>query len=192
MLGHFGDKMRLNRREFGFVGMTILFTGLLAGTSTLLRGQSALPRPDKDTVLKASDIKPKLFPESVFFRGQTAPAQMRNTGGIHFSDDLYMLAGLVDNSGYSTGIRQKYQAYLISEVTLQFGAQTLKPGAYGAGFIEGGKFVVLDLAANEIFQATSQKDTEIKRPVPLQVMAAEAGKYRLYAGRDFVEFSRAK
>jgi hypothetical protein len=192
MPGHFGDKMRLNRREFGFVGMTILFTGLLAGTSTLLRGQSALPRPDKDTVLKASDIKPKLFPESVFFRGQTAPAQMRNTGGIHFSDDLYMLAGLVDNSGYSTGIRQKYQAYLISEVTLQFGPQTLKPGAYGAGFIEGGKFVVLDLAANEIFQATSQKDTEIKRPVPLQVMAAEAGKYRLYAGRDFVEFSRAK
>jgi hypothetical protein len=192
MLGHFGDKMRINRREFGFVGMTILFTGLLAGTSTLLRGQSALPRPDKDTVLKASDIKPKLFPESVFFRGQTAPAQMRNTGGIHFSDDLYMLAGLVDNSGYSTGIRQKYQAYLISEVTLQFGAQALKPGAYGVGFIEGGKFVVLDLAANEIFQAASQKDTEIKRPVPLQVMAAEAGKYRLYAGRDFVEFSRAK
>jgi len=172
--------------------MTILFTGLLAGNSTLLRGQSALPRPDKDTVLKASDIKPKLFPESVFFRGQTAPAQMRNTGGIHFSDDLYMLAGLVDNSGYSTGIRQKYQAYLISEVTLQFGAQTLKPGAYGVGFIEGGKFVVLDLAANEIFQTASQKDTEIKRPVPLQVMAEEAGKYRLYAGRDFVEFSRAK
>jgi hypothetical protein len=192
MLGHFGGKMRLNRREFGFVGMTILFTGLLAGTSTLLRGQSALPRPDKDTVLKASDIKPKLFPESVFFRGQTAPAQMRNTGGIHFSDDLYMLAGLVDSSGYSTGIRQKYQAYLISEVTLQFAAQALKPGAYGVGFIEGGKFVVLDLAANEIFQAASQKDTEIKRPVPLQVMAAEAGKYRLYAGRDFVEFSRAK
>ena len=192
MPGHFGDKMRLNRREFGFLGMTILFTGLLAGTSTLLRGQSALPRPDKDTVLKASDVKPKLFPESVFFRGQTAPAQMRNTGGIHFSDDLYMLAGLVDNSGYSTGIRQKYQAYLISEVTLQFAAQALKPGAYGVGFIEGGKFVVLDLAANEIFQAASQKDTEIKRPVPLQVMAAEAGKYRLYAGRDFVEFSRAK
>jgi hypothetical protein len=187
-----GEKMRLNRPDFRFVGMAILFTGLLAGPSTLLRGQSALPKPDKDTVLKASDIKPKLFPESVFFRGQTAPTQMRNTGGVHFSDDLYMLAGLVDNSGYSTGIREKYQAYLISEVTLQFGSQTLKPGAYGVGFIEGGKFVVLDLAANEIFQAASQKDTEIKRPVPLQVMAALAGKYRLYTGRDFVEFSRAK
>jgi hypothetical protein len=117
---------------------------------------------------------------------------MRNTAGIHFSDDLYVLAGLVDNSGYSTGLREKYQAYLITEVPLQFGTQTLKPGAYGMGFIEGGKFVVLDLAANDILQATSQKDTEMKRPVPLQIVAAENDKYRLHAGREFVEFSRAK
>ena len=117
---------------------------------------------------------------------------MRNTGGIHFSDDFYVLAGLVDNSGYSTGIREKYQAYLITEVALQFGAQALKPGAYGVGFIEGGKFVVLDLAANELFRAASQKDTQMKRPVPLQVTASDANKYRLYTGRDFVEFSRAK
>ena len=168
---------------------TFLF--FLLAAPVLLPGQSALPKPEKDTVLKASDIKPKLFPESVFFRGQTAPAQMRNTGGIHFSDDLYVLAGLVDNSGYSTSIREKYQAYLITEVTLQFGEHQLKPGAYGMGFIEGGKFVVLDLAANDLFQAASQKDSEIKRPVPLQIVSA-GEKYRLYAGRDFVEFRRSK
>ena len=165
---------------------------LLIGMPIAAPAQSALPKPDKDTVLNAADIKPKLFPESVFFRGQTAPAQMRNTGGIHFSDDFYVLAGLVDNSGYSTSIRQKYQAYLITEVTLQFGGETLKPGAYGVGFVEGGKFVALDLAANDLFQVASQKDTEMKRPVPLQITAAENGKYRLYTGRDFVEFSRSK
>jgi hypothetical protein len=177
----------------GFISFSQLaiFLSLLLAAPAVLPGQSALPKPDKDTVLKASDIKPKLFPESVFFRGQTAPAQMRNTGGIHFSDDLYVLAGLVDNSGYSTGIREKYQAYLITEVTLQFGEHKLKPGAYGMGFIEGGKFVVLDLAANDLLQAASQKDTEIKRPVPLQIVAA-GETYRLYAGRDFVEFRRSK
>jgi hypothetical protein len=52
--------------------------------------------------------------------------------------------------------------------------------------------VVLDLAANDLLQATSQKDTEMKRPVPLQIAAAEGGKYRLHAGREFVEFSRVK
>jgi hypothetical protein len=98
----------------------------------------------------------------------------------------------VDNSGYSTGLRQKYQAYLITEVTLQFGSQTLKPGAYGVGFIEGGKFVVLDLGANDLFAAESHKDTEMKRPVPLQITAGATGTYRLCAGRDYVEFTRAK
>jgi hypothetical protein len=151
------------------------------------------PAEGKEVVLKAADITSKIFPERVFFRGQTAPAQMRNTGGVHFADDFYVLAGLVDNSGYSTGIREKYQAYFLNEVTLEIGGQTLKPGAYGVGFVEGGKFVVMDLAANDLFRAASQRDAEIKRPVPLQVLAgANAGSYRLYVGRDYVDFHRVQ
>jgi hypothetical protein len=77
-------------------------------------------------------------------------------------------------------------------VTLEIAGQTLKPGSYGFGFIEGGKIVVMDLGANDVLQAASQKDTEMKRPVPLQVVASStAGSYRLYAGRDYVEFHRA-
>ena len=182
--------MKLKRKQF--VKTLVLSALLPAITPLALPAQSALPKPEKDTVLKATDIQPKLFPESVFFRGQTAPAQMRNTGGIHFSDDLYVLAGLIDNSGYSTGIRQKYQAYFITEVALQFASQSLKPGAYGVGFVEGGKFVVQDLAANDLFAVESHKDTEMKRPVPLQVVASSnGGSYRLYVGRDFIEFSRS-
>jgi hypothetical protein len=156
---------------------------------------NAAPRPadGKDVVLKASDITSKLFPETVFFRGQSAPVQMRNTGGVHFADDLYMLAGMVDNSGYSSGLRQKYQAYLLTEVPLQIGGETIKPGAYGFGFLEGGKFILLDLGANNLFQVASQRDADLKRPTPFQIMAAaDAGKYRLYMGREFVEFTRAK
>jgi hypothetical protein len=150
------------------------------------------PAEGKEVVLKAADINPKIFPERVFFRGQSAPVQFRNTGGVHFADDLYVLAGMVDSSGYSTAIKEKYQAYLLNEVTLEIGGQTLKPGAYGIGFLNGGKFVVMDLGANDVLQASSQKDTEMKRPVPLQVVpSATTGTYRLYAGRDYVEFRRA-
>jgi hypothetical protein len=149
------------------------------------------PDEGKEAILKAVDITPKIFPERVFFRGQSAPVQFRNTGGVHFADDLYVLAGMVDSSGYSTAIKEKYQAYLLNEVTLEIGGQTLKPGAYGIGFLNGGKFVVMDLGANDVLQAASQKDTEMKRPVPLQVVpSAAAGSYRLYAGRDYVEFRR--
>jgi len=151
------------------------------------------PPAEKEVVLKAADITPKIFPERVFFRGQSAPVQFRNSGGVHFADDLYVLAGMVDSSGYSTAIREKYQAYLLNEVTLEIGGQTLKPGAYGIGFINGGKFVVMDLGANDVLEASSQKDTEMKRPVPLQVVpSTTAGSYRLYAGRDYVEFHRTR
>ena len=151
------------------------------------------PAEGKEVVLKAADITPRIFPERVFFRGQSAPVQFRNTGGVHFADDLYVLAGMVDSSGYSTAIKEKYQAYLLNEVTLEIGGQTLKPGAYGIGFLNGGKFVVMDLGANDVLQATSQKDTEMKHPVPLQVVpSANAGSYRLYAGRDYVEFHRTR
>jgi hypothetical protein len=149
------------------------------------------PAEGKEVVLKAADITAKIFPERVFFRGQSAPVQFRNSGGVHFADDLYVLAGMVDSSGYSTAIKEKYQAYLLNEVTLEIGGQALKPGAYGIGFLNGGKFVVMDLGANDIIQSASQHDADLKRPVPLQVVAsATAGAYRLYAGRDYVEFHR--
>ena len=143
----------------------------------------------QDVVLKAADISTKIFPEQVFFRGLVAPTQLRNTGGVHFADDLYVLAGLVDSSGYSTAIKEKYQGYLLSEVTLEFGSQTLKPGAYGFGFLPGAKFLVMDLGANDVLQGTSQHDAEMKRPVPLQFTGSPtADSYRLYVGRDYVEF----
>ena len=144
-----------------------------------------------EAVLKASEITAKIFPEQVFFRGQVAPVQMRNTGGVRFGDDLYVLAGMVDSSGYSTAIRQKYQAYFITEVALEIGGQKLAPGAYGVGFVNGDKFIVMDLGAHDLFQVDSAKDAEMKRPVPMQVVGA-GGKYRLYAGRSYVEFSRAQ
>lgn len=153
---------------------------------------SNTPADGKEVILKAGDITPKLMPEAVFFRGQAAPVQMRNTGGVHFSDDSYVLAGLVESSGYSSGIREKYQGYLLTEVALIIGGQTLKPGAYGFGFLDGGKFVVMDLGANDVLQMASQRDADIKHPTPLQILASpNAGAYRLYAGRNFVEFQRA-
>src|SRR2546421_9484049 len=81
----------------------------------------------KEVVLKAADITPKIFPERVFFRGQSAPVQFRNSGGVHLADDFYVLVGLVDSSGYSSGIKEKYQAYLLNEVTLEIAGQTLAP-----------------------------------------------------------------
>jgi len=144
-----------------------------------------------EKVLKASELTPKVLPDKVFFRGQVATVQARNSGGIHFTDDAYVLASLVDSSGYSSEIRQKYQGYLISESALEIGGQKLPAGAYGFGFI-GGKLVVMDLGAHEVLSVASAKDSDLKHPVPLQIVGQSGGKYRLYAGRDYVDLSRAQ
>jgi hypothetical protein len=170
----------------------VLLTLILAGSTatTVLKAQAAAQK--QDTVLKAAEITPALLPDRVFFRGKTAATQLRNSGGVHFADGMYFLAALVDNSGYSTAIREKYQAYIISEVPLEINGAKLPAGAYGAGWLKDGKFVVMDLGAHDIFTVDSRHDDGMKHAVPLQVLAgATAGSYMLYAGREAVEVKRA-
>ena len=91
------------------------------------------------------------MPATVFFRGQAANVQARNSGGVKLPDGMFVLCALVDTSGYSSAVQQKYQAYFITEVTLDIQGQTLKPGAYGVGFTEGNRFTVMDLGAHDVF-----------------------------------------
>jgi hypothetical protein len=182
----------MNRRMLVVPFLSVMACLVLVGwmMPSLLAASSSA---GKETVLKAAEITARIFPEKVFYRGQVASVQMRNTGGVRFADDKYVLAGLVDNAGYASDVRQKYQGYLITEVSIEFDGQSLKPGAYGIGFLDGAKFVVTDLGANDVLSVAGKHDAEINHPVPLQVLpASEAGAYRLYLGRDFVEFHRVK
>lgn len=182
--------MRKSQAAYLLVFIVVVTTNLTLKAQSPGSGTSS---GGTETVLKAPEIaSSNLFPDRVFYGGKTASAQLRNTGGVHFGDGLYFLAGLVDTAGYSTAVAEKYQAYLLTEVPLDFAGQQLKAGAYGAGFV-GGNFVVTDLGAHDVFQVASKRDAEMKRPVPLQVVAgSHAGVYRLYHGRDFVEFQRAQ
>lgn len=143
------------------------------------------------TVLKAPDVT-NLVPATVFFRGQVASVQARNAAGLKLPDGMLVLCALVDTSGYSTAVQQKYQAYLITEVALDINGQMLKPGAYGFGFIEGNKFLVMDVGAHDLLTADSKHDLDLKRPMPLQMLAdTTPNHYRLYINRNYVVVSAA-
>jgi hypothetical protein len=181
------DPMRI-RATF----VELLAVVLLGAVATPAPMAQATTEATQDVVLKAAEITPGLFPDKVFFRGKTAAAQLRNAGGVHFADGMYFLAALVDNSGYSTAIREKYQAYILSEVPVELAGTKLSAGAYGVGWLKDGKFVVMDLGAHDIFTVDSKHDDGLKHPVPLQVVAGgAAGTYLLYSGRDSVELKRA-
>jgi len=132
----------------------------------------------------AADALKKVVPASYFFAGQSAPVQARNSVGLKTAAGKFVLAGLVDTSGYSTAIQEKYQGFLITEVKLSFDGGTLEPGAYGFGFKDG-KFLVMNVAATDLFSAPSQTDEQIKHAVPLKLEKDGEG-YRLYAGKKYI------
>jgi hypothetical protein len=140
------------------------------------------------TILKPEDTQ-KLLPASVYYSGQPATTQVRNSGGVKFADGHYVLATLVDTTGYSAAVASKYQAYFIVEVPIKLGGHSLAAGIYGAGIV-GDKFLVTDVGAHDVLTVAASEDTELKRPMPLQIVADPAGGFRLYIGRQYVTFKR--
>jgi hypothetical protein len=135
-------------------------------------------------VLSSDEVK-KATPEEYFFRGQKAPVQLRNAVGFQLADGKMMLAALVDASGYSTAVQQKYQGMLITETKLNIGGSDLPPGQYGFGFTADGKFVVMDVSNSDVLSVSSQTDAALQRAVPLKLVEDGAG-YKLYAGKKWV------
>jgi len=138
----------------------------------------------KAGVLGADELK-KMVPAVYFFRGQSAPVQLRNSAGFSAADGKLVLAGLVDTSGYAADVQAKYQGFLITEVKLDVGDTELNPGQYGFGFSKEGKFLVMDVGANDLFTVAGSVDDKLAHPVPLTIVQ-DGDSYRLYTGRKWV------
>jgi hypothetical protein len=138
----------------------------------------------KAGLLSGEEIK-KVVPGVYFFRGQSAPVQLRNSAGFSAPDGKLVLAGLVDTSGYATDVQSKYQGFLITEVKLNIQGSELAPGEYGFGFSKEGKFLVMDVGANDLLAVAHHTDDKLQRPVPLKIVE-DGGGYRLYFGRKWI------
>ena len=160
--------------------------GMLA--AAILAAPAMKAQAAGDEVLKPADMQ-KLVPASVYYRGQTATTQVRNSGGVKFADGYFVLACMVDNSGYSSDIAAKYQAYFITEVPIKVVGKNLPAGIYGIGFVTG-KFIVTDVGGHDVLTAATGNDPGLQRPVPLKVATNPTGGFRLYAGKKFVTFTR--
>ena len=155
-------------------------------------GVAGAQAPAKEIVVLNREQAAAILPPSVFYRGQSASIQGRNSGGLKLPDGKLVLFTLVDTSGYSSSVQETYQAYLLNEIPLMIGGQTLQPGAYGFGFIAGDKMVIMDIGGNQILSVATMHDEALKRPTPLQVLPdAPGGAYRLYLGRSYVTVSPA-
>ena len=141
------------------------------------------------TILHAPEAS-KFLPDSVYYAGKSANTQLRNSAGLHYSDGHYVFAVLVDTSGYSTAVQEKYQGYLLTEVPVDIDGKPLPPGAYGIGFV-GEHFVVTDIGGHDILQAHASHDDHLQHPMPLQIVQGDSpDRYRLCLGRSCVVLRR--
>jgi hypothetical protein len=154
------------------------------GAVALMMAGFALAQQASKHILGSDELK-KATPTEYFFRGQKAQVQMRNSVGFQLASGKMTLAALVDASGYSTAIQQKYQGMLITESKLNIGGSSLPPGQYGFGFAADNKFMVMDVGDADVLSAAYQTDQALQRPVPLKLVADGDG-YKLYAGRKWI------
>jgi hypothetical protein len=142
---------------------------------------------DGPVVLTGAELT-RVVPTGFYFQGQSAPTQMRNATAARFGTNRFVIAGMVDTSGYAADVRARYEGFLITDSAITINGSELATGAYGFGFSDDGKLHILDLAGNELLSVSTTNDNQLKRPRPL--MMTGAGKtVRLYSGRDYAEIT---
>jgi hypothetical protein len=145
---------------------------------------SIVAAQDRAVILAGPELS-RVVPPGFYFQGLSAPTQTRNSAAARWGKDRYVIAGMVDTSGYSTEVRAKYEGFLITDSDISLDGKTLKSGAYGFGFSNDGKINIMDLAGNQILSGSTTKDSQLKRPRPL-MMSQDGERVRLYSGRDYV------
>ncbi len=156
----------------------------ILGSLVLLSLGSVVAQQGSKHLMSSDELK-KVVPAEYFYRGQKAPTQVRNAAGFQLADGKMTFAALVDASGYSTAIQQKYQGMLITEGKISIGGSELSPGEYGFGFAGDGKFVVMNVANEDVLSVPYETDSKLQRAVPLK-MVEDGESYKLYGGKKWV------
>ncbi|MBA2527514.1 MAG: hypothetical protein H0V18_17300 [Pyrinomonadaceae bacterium] len=162
-------------RRYSISAIAVL---VIAGSMHLL-----IAAQDGSIILTGRELS-RVVPPGFYFQGLTAPTQMRNSAAARFGGNRYVIAGLVDTSGYAADVRAKYEGFLITDSAITINGSELGTGAYGFGFNNDGKLNILDLAGNEILSVATTKDSQMKRPRPLMMTKSGNG-IRLYSGKDY-------
>jgi hypothetical protein len=129
-----------------------------------------------------------------YLEGNSIPTEERNAALLRTPSGARLLVGLIDTTGYSSQIKQKYVGMLIAESTVEVCGKTVNVGSYGFGLDrpaatskEDAKFHLYDQAGHEVASCGAPKDADLKMPKPLQAVIAKDGSAWLYLGRYRVE-----
>ena len=129
------------------------------------------------------------MPKDFYLEGNAIPTQKRNAALLKTAQGARVLFALLDTTGYSSQIRQKYVGMLISEADISVCSIPVKVGSYGFGLDRpaanssaDATFFVYNQAGEKVGECASKKDTVIAQPKPLEFRDG-----KLYLGRYWLE-----
>ncbi len=129
-----------------------------------------------------------------YLEGNAIPVQTRNAAMLKCPCGKRLIFALLDTSGYSIDVQQKYLGMVTAERKVSLGGAQVPVGAFGLGLQkpaapseEPAKVLIYDVAGQKVAEGAAQYDAKLANPVPLQVVLAKDQAPRLYLGRYFVE-----
>jgi hypothetical protein len=135
------------------------------------------------------------FVKDFYLEGNSIPTEKRNAALIKTSAGARAEFALLDTSGYSSQVQEKYAGMIISEGDLSVCGVKLGVGSFGFGTkmpkppSTGSATVFFyDQAGKKLGECTADRDSQLKAPRPLQVVVS-GGKARLYLGVYGLELS---
>jgi hypothetical protein len=128
------------------------------------------------------------IPNDFYLEGNRIPVEKRNAALLKTPAGARLILALIDTTGYSSQIQQKYIGMVITEGKVSVCDVPLSVGSYGFGLEKpAGKFFLYNQAGEKVGDCAANKDSAVKQPKPLNIVLSKEAGARLYLGRFFLE-----
>ncbi|HET7215572.1 MAG TPA: hypothetical protein VFL79_18425 [Terriglobia bacterium] len=167
------------------VAIAFLFLGLMLATPAGAQGVFKV---------ETGEAFNKIVPRDFVLEENSIPTEKRNSALVLTPSGGRLVAGLLDTSGYSSQVQEKYLGMLISEGTVDVCGHQVATGSYGFGLaktkgVAGGhpsRLFLYNQAGKMVAECATSWNENLKNPRPLQVVVGGGGTARLYLGRTWV------
>jgi hypothetical protein len=133
------------------------------------------------------------IPNDFYLEGNRIPVEKRNAVLLKTPGGARLVFALIDTTGYSSQIKQKYMGMVITEGSVSVCSVPLSVGSYGFGLEKPAttssgeaKFFLYNQAGEKLGDCAAKKDSAVKQPKPLNVVLSKEAGARLYLGRYFL------
>ena len=171
----------------------LVLSGLVLVAGAWLAGPAGAETPEQFTQVTGKEFDGAIVP-NFYLEGNAIPVQKRNAAMLKCACGKRIVFALLDTSGYSIDVQQKYHGMVTTEKGITLGGAAVPVGAFGLGLQKPeapseapAKVFFYDVAGQKVAEGTAQYDAKLAQPVPLQVVVEKDKAPRLLLGRYVLE-----